>query len=78
MLGHPDKMLHPFKHELRLEVCDSIEAPVHQVHHTPYTIHHTPYTIHNTPYTIYHTQYIIHHTTAGADESRLGLYQRQQ
>eukprot|EP01031_Cornospumella_fuschlensis_P022538 gene22538-27507_t len=31
ILGHPDKMLHPLKHELRLEVCDSSRAPVHQL-----------------------------------------------
>jgi len=31
ILGHPDKMLHPLKHELRLEVTESARAPVHQL-----------------------------------------------
>lgn len=31
MLGHPDKMLHPLKHEFRLEVCESTKAAFHQV-----------------------------------------------
>lgn len=33
MLGHPDKMLHPLKHEFRLEVCESTKAAFHQVNH---------------------------------------------
>lgn len=31
MLGHPDKMMHPLKHELRLEVTEYARSPVHQV-----------------------------------------------
>ena len=31
MLGHPDKMMHPLKHELRLEVTEQARSPVHQV-----------------------------------------------
>lgn len=31
VLGHPDKMLHPLKHELRLEVCDAARACIHQL-----------------------------------------------
>jgi hypothetical protein len=31
LLGHPDKMIHPLKHELRLAVCDAARTPVHQV-----------------------------------------------
>lgn len=31
VLGHPDRMLHPLKHELRLETCDDIRGPIHQV-----------------------------------------------
>ena len=31
LLGHPDKMLHPLKHELRLEVRNAARTPVHQV-----------------------------------------------
>mmetsp|Transcript_1578 Transcript_1578/g.3255 ORF Transcript_1578/g.3255 Transcript_1578/m.3255 type:complete len:571 (-) Transcript_1578:2345-4057(-) len=31
ILGHPDKMLHPLKHVLRLEVCESARSPVHQL-----------------------------------------------
>lgn len=31
ILGHPDKMMHPLKHELRLEVTEAARSPVHQV-----------------------------------------------
>ena len=31
MLGHPDRMLSPLKHELRLEVCDAARAMFHQL-----------------------------------------------
>jgi cytochrome P450 len=31
ILGHPDKMLHPLKHELRLEVCEAARASFHQL-----------------------------------------------
>jgi cytochrome P450 len=32
ILGHPDKMLHPLRHDLRLGVCDSAgKSPVHQL-----------------------------------------------
>lgn len=33
LLGHPDKMLHPLKHELRLEACEaaSEKTPLHQL-----------------------------------------------
>ena len=31
VLGHPDKMLSPVKHELRLEVCESTKALFHQL-----------------------------------------------
>lgn len=31
VLGHPDKMLHPLKHEMRWEVCEAARASVHQL-----------------------------------------------
>jgi cytochrome P450 len=31
LLGHPDKMLHPLKHELRLEVCEAARSAFHQL-----------------------------------------------
>lgn len=31
VLGHPDKVLHPAKHELRLQVTESTKAPLHQL-----------------------------------------------
>lgn len=31
VLGHPDRMLSSIKHELRLEVCESTDAPFHQL-----------------------------------------------
>lgn len=31
IFGHPEKMLHPLKHELRLEVTESARGPLHQL-----------------------------------------------
>jgi cytochrome P450 len=31
VLGHPEKMLHPLKHEYRLEVCEAARASCHQL-----------------------------------------------
>ncbi len=31
MLGHPDRMIHPLKHQLRLEISDLMKCPVHQL-----------------------------------------------
>ena len=31
LLGHPDRMLHPLKHEMRLEIAEAARAPLHQV-----------------------------------------------
>lgn len=31
VLGHPDKILHPMKHELRLQVTESTESGIHQL-----------------------------------------------
>lgn len=31
ILGHPERMMHPLKHELRLEICDASTAPIHQL-----------------------------------------------
>eukprot|EP01036_Dinobryon_divergens_P044954 gene44954-60005_t len=31
LLGHPEKMLHPLRHEFRLEVCDAANCGVHQL-----------------------------------------------
>lgn len=36
ILGHPEKMLHPLKHELRLELCDTLKDAVHQVFRSTY------------------------------------------
>ena len=31
VLGHPDKMFHPLKHELRSDICESTRLPLYQV-----------------------------------------------